>query len=106
MGGNDDISNDSTVESYDFEHEKNEWLSRITEPTPEDVKSRLVSVHPPTPSQLISLPWSNTTDGGAFAWCTEAIGEQNSAEKTLYFHVGSASCYNGSLSISKCLPPF
>ena len=80
---------------------EHEWLSLIVEHTPEDVKSMLVSSHPPTPARLKDLPWSNTADGGVLAWCTEAIGEQDSTEEKLYVYVGSASDCRGGLRIRK-----
>jgi hypothetical protein len=46
---------------------KKKWFSQITKHIPADVKLVLVSEHPPTPAQLMSLPWSNTTDSGVFA---------------------------------------
>jgi hypothetical protein len=77
---------------------KDKWLSGIIKYTPVDVKLMLVSPDPPTPDQLEDLPWSNTTDGGVFVWCTEAIGEQDSTKKTTYVYVGSASYCRGGLS--------
>lgn len=47
----------------------------------------------PIPAQLKSLPWSNKTDIGIFAWCTEANGKQDSIENTVYVYSGSASKY-------------
>ena len=80
---------------------KDEWLSQIIEHTSVDVKLMLVSQHPPTPARLKKLPWSNTTDGGVFVWCTEAFGEQDSTMKTTYVYVGSASACSGGLSFRK-----
>jgi hypothetical protein len=58
----------------------------------------LVSPGPLTPAQLKDLPWSNTTDVEVLAWCTKAIGEQDT-EKTLYVYVGFASDCCGGFSI-------
>lgn len=80
---------------------KHDWLSGIIEYTPVNVKFMLVSQRPPTPARLKKLPWSNTTDGGVFVWCTEAIGEQSSTKKTTYFYVGSASHCRGGLRSRK-----
>jgi hypothetical protein len=80
---------------------KDEWLSRITTHTPADVKLMLASQHPPTPAQLKSLPWSNTADGGVFAWCTERNRRRNSSERTLYVYIGSASKFHGGLNFRK-----
>jgi hypothetical protein len=80
---------------------KDMWLSWIIENTPVDVKLMLVSPDPPTPSQLKDLPWSNTTDGGVFVWCNEAIKEQDSTKKTTYVYVGSASDCRGGLMMRK-----
>ncbi|KAF4631730.1 hypothetical protein G7Y89_g6401 [Cudoniella acicularis] len=87
---------------------KDEWLSRITEHIPTNVKLILVSPHPPTPAQLKSLPWLNTSDGGVLAWYTEASGMQDSTDKTIYVYIGSASDCHGGLNARKArmLSPF
>lgn len=77
------------------------WLSQIAEHIPTNVKLILASPHPPTPAQLKSLPWSNTTDGGVFAWCSEANGKQDSTKKTFYVYIGSASKGDGGLNFRK-----
>jgi hypothetical protein len=77
------------------------WLSRITEHTPADVKSMLVSPHPPTPAQIKSLPWSDTTDAGVLAWCSEPNGKLKSTGKTLHVYIGSASSRYGGMRFRK-----
>jgi hypothetical protein len=73
------------------------WLSRIAEHIPANVKLILVSPHPPTPDELMSLAWSNTTDAGVLSWCSKAREKQESGEKTVYVYIGSASKYPGGL---------
>jgi hypothetical protein len=77
------------------------YIPQIIENTPDDVKSMLVSPHPPTSAQLKSVSWPTTTDDRVFSWYTEANWEHNATEKTLHVYVGSASHYHGSLTMKK-----
>ena len=77
------------------------WFSRISSHIPVGIKRILISPHPPTPAELKSLPWSNTTDAGVFTWWAEASGKQESGERTAYVYVGSASNYPGGLIFRK-----
>jgi hypothetical protein len=51
------------------------WFSRISSYILVGIKRMLISPDPPTPAKLKSLAWSNTTDAGGFAWCTEVSGK-------------------------------
>lgn len=94
---------DKTAEWNDIilSRTKDEWLSQITKHTPVDVKLMLVLPDPPTPAQIKLLPWSKTTDGGVFAWCTKPNGKQDCTKETLYVYIGSASKCHGGLDFRK-----
>lgn len=73
------------------------WLSRIAEHIPTDVKLLLVSPQPPSLTRLNSLPGSETTGSGVFAWCFKPNGKQTSVRNTDYLFIDSASRYSGGL---------
>jgi hypothetical protein len=55
-------------------------------------------MQPPTLARLSSLAWSDTTDGGVFAWRFKPNGEQASVQTTGYLCIGSAYRYRCGLS--------
>jgi hypothetical protein len=77
------------------------WLSRIAEHIPTNVKLILVSPEPPTLARLKSLPWSDTIDGGVFAWRFKPNRKQVSVRKTGYLCMGSVSGYSGGLRTNR-----
>jgi hypothetical protein len=59
------------------------WLFLIAEHIPTNVKLILASPQPPTLARLSSLAWSDTTDGGVFAWRFKPNGKQVSVQTWL-----------------------
>jgi hypothetical protein len=74
------------------------WLFLIAEHIPTNVKLILASPQPPTLARLSSLAWSDTTDGGVFAWRFKPNGKQVSVQTTGYLCIGSAHRYRCGLS--------
>jgi hypothetical protein len=77
------------------------WLTRITEHIPTNAKLILVSPEPQTLARLKSLPWSDTIDGGVFAWPFKPIGRHGSVRKIGYLRIGAVSGYSGGLRTNR-----
>ena len=67
------------------------WLSKIASHTPAQVYSMLASHRPPSIAQLRSLPWSDTTASGVFAWVLKPRTRSAHSNKECYVYIGSAS---------------
>ena len=72
-------------------HPPSLWQSMILEALPRDVVSILTSVQPPHLARIESLPWSETSAAGVFAWILKPAKASYHFDDECYVYIGSTA---------------
>ena len=73
--------------------ESTQWQTMIAETFPQRLVSILASIQPPHLARLESLPWSDTSSAGVFAWILKPKKGSFHFDNECYVYIGSATRY-------------